>query len=82
MATETEWCPYEVNHLEKRGICNLCGLPKSEHVTLWQYNRAEGYKVGREVERNRIIEIIKNMLWKKELDHQKKALIIKIREGE
>ena len=22
-----EWCPYEVNHFEKNGICNLCGRP-------------------------------------------------------
>ena len=29
-------------------------------------------------ERKRCIEIVKNMLWKKELDHQKKGLIMKI----
>ena len=34
MPTNDEiWCPYEVNHFEKRGICNLCGLPKNEHIT-------------------------------------------------
>jgi hypothetical protein len=31
------WCPYEVNHFEKKGICNLCGLPKNEHITKKRY---------------------------------------------
>ena len=31
---EDEWCPYEVNHLEKHGICNLCGKPKRLHREL------------------------------------------------
>ena len=24
-------CPYKVNHFERSGICNLCGLPKKDH---------------------------------------------------
>ena len=34
-----EWCPYEVNHFEKNGICNLCGYPKSKHITKREYNK-------------------------------------------
>lgn len=42
METKNEWCPYEVNHFEKNGICNLCGHPKSEHVTKREYNKSKG----------------------------------------
>ena len=38
---QREWCPYEVNHFEKNGICNLCGRPKSEHVTKREYNKVD-----------------------------------------
>ena len=28
---EEEPCRYEVNRFEKKGVCNLCGYPRSEH---------------------------------------------------
>ena len=42
---------------------------------------AEGYKQGQNAERKRCIRTVKNMLWKKELDNQKKGLIMKIQKA-
>jgi hypothetical protein len=50
--------------------------------TLMGEARAEGYKQGQNAERKRCIEIVKNMLWKKELDHQKDGLVMKINEAD
>jgi hypothetical protein len=46
MATNDEWCPYEVNHLEKNGICNLCGLPKKEHITKKRHLELKIHNIG------------------------------------
>ena len=43
---ENEWCPYEVNHLEKRGICNLCGKPKRVHITKREYKKLNIHITG------------------------------------
>ena len=53
------WCPYEVNHFEKKGICNLCGLPKNEHITKKRYLKLKNDETIRIITRTDIEELIK-----------------------